>query len=154
MTSPLLKRSAFTLVEIMIVIGIIGLLAALSVPMHSRLKRKTVSTTFHNDLKTICDAINLHAMEKGRLPADGGGGLHEDLREYLGSSIDPTKRTPIGGTWVWVLGGDGTSGSLEVRNHTVHTDQLENIDSLIDDGNLGTGLLVTSGQTVKFAVRQ
>lgn len=57
------KRSGFTLVEIMIVVAIIALLAAIAVPGFLRARKRAQGTTMKNDLRLIDAAKDQYAIE-------------------------------------------------------------------------------------------
>lgn len=59
----LCEDQAFTLVEIMIVVAIIGLLAALSVPSFIKNRKQSQGRRIMNDARQIDAAINAWAME-------------------------------------------------------------------------------------------
>jgi len=58
-------RSAFTLVEIMIVVAIIGLLAALAVPGFVRARKQSQGRRIINDARQMDAAIDQWALEVG-----------------------------------------------------------------------------------------
>jgi len=58
-------QQAFTLVEIMIVVAIIGLLAALSIPSFIKDRKQSQGRRIMNDVRQIDAAINAWAMEVG-----------------------------------------------------------------------------------------
>jgi len=60
------KRSGFTLVEIMIVVAIIALLAAIAVPGFLRARKRSQASKILNDLRMIDSAIDQYAIETGR----------------------------------------------------------------------------------------
>lgn len=63
------RSDAFTLVEIMIVLAIIGLLATLLIPSFIKVRQQSQGRRIVNDVRTIDAAINCWAMEVG--VADG-----------------------------------------------------------------------------------
>ena len=58
-------RCAFTLVEIMIVVAIIGLLAAIAIPSYLKARATSQANACINNLKQIESAVNQMAMERG-----------------------------------------------------------------------------------------
>ena len=57
------KNRGFTLVEIMIVVAIIALLAAIAVPGFLRARKRSQGTTIKNDLRLIDAAVDQYAIE-------------------------------------------------------------------------------------------
>lgn len=55
--------AGFTLVEIMIVVAIIGLLAAIAIPNFARARKRAQATTTLNDLRIVDEAKNQFALE-------------------------------------------------------------------------------------------
>jgi prepilin-type N-terminal cleavage/methylation domain-containing protein len=68
-TKPL-HRAAFTLVEIMIVVAIIGLLAAIAIPNFVRARATAQANACINNMRQIDGAINQWALENGKQSAD------------------------------------------------------------------------------------
>ena len=64
------KRAGFTLVEIMIVVAIIALLAAIAVPGFLRARKRSQATKILNDLRMIDAAVDQYAIETGRKTGD------------------------------------------------------------------------------------
>ena len=59
-------RSAFTLVEIMIVVAIIGLLAALAIPGFVKARKQSQGRRIMNDTRQMDAAIDQWALETGQ----------------------------------------------------------------------------------------
>src|SRR5258707_9114607 len=59
------SKSAFTLVEIMIVVAIIGLLAALAVPGFVKARKQSQGRRILNDCRQMDAAIDQWALENG-----------------------------------------------------------------------------------------
>jgi prepilin-type N-terminal cleavage/methylation domain-containing protein len=64
------KRGGFTLVEIMIVVAIIALLAAIAVPGFLRARKRSQASKILNDLRMIDAAVDQYAIETGRSTDD------------------------------------------------------------------------------------
>ena len=64
------KRAGFTLVEIMIVVAIIALLAAIAVPGFLRARKRSQASKILNDLRMIDAAIDQYAIENGKKTGD------------------------------------------------------------------------------------
>jgi prepilin-type N-terminal cleavage/methylation domain-containing protein len=66
-------RNAFTLVEIMIVVAIIALLAAIAVPGFLRARKRSQASRILNDLRMIDSAVDQYAIETNRKTNDPVG---------------------------------------------------------------------------------
>jgi prepilin-type N-terminal cleavage/methylation domain-containing protein len=60
------RRGGFTLVEIMIVVAIIALLAAIAVPGFLRARKRSQASRILNDLRMIDSAVDQYAIETNR----------------------------------------------------------------------------------------
>ena len=61
------RRGGFTLVEIMIVVAIIALLAAIAVPGFLRARKRSQASRILNDLRLIDSAVDQYAIENNKL---------------------------------------------------------------------------------------
>jgi prepilin-type N-terminal cleavage/methylation domain-containing protein len=83
------RHSAFTLVEIMIVVAIIALLAAIAVPGFLRARKRSQASRIINDLRLIDSAVDQYAIETNRASgfsvgtADWTNYLKKDTNLYL-----------------------------------------------------------------------
>src|SRR5881394_2923077 len=75
------NRGGFTLVEIMIVVALIALLAAIAVPNFLRARKRAQATRILDDLRLIDGALDLYATENSK--SDGDIATWADLQPYL-----------------------------------------------------------------------
>lgn len=139
---PLRRQTAFTLVEIMVVVVIIGLLAAIAIPAINRVKERSLASRMINDLRQIEAAFQRYALENGGWPPPGAPGVEPaGMDGYLPNCY--TQTTAVGGNFSW-------SGSPNNRIYLISTPAaaqpiMQRVDELIDDGNLATGNFKTTG---------
>jgi prepilin-type N-terminal cleavage/methylation domain-containing protein len=69
-TSVSPHRAGFTLVEIMIVVAILGLLAAIAIPNYVHARAKSQATACINNLRQIDSAVQQFCMETGKRAGD------------------------------------------------------------------------------------
>jgi prepilin-type N-terminal cleavage/methylation domain-containing protein len=82
MFKPLARsRAGFTLVEIMIVVAIIALLAAIAVPGFLRARKRAQASKILNDLRLIDSAVDQYAIETAR--STGSAVAVSDWTNYL-----------------------------------------------------------------------
>lgn len=90
------SQKGFTLVEIMIVVVIIGLLAAMAIPAFNKVRETSQAKTCVNNLRQISSAKDQYALENGRSGTDTVA-----LASLVGPTeyIKATPNCPSGGTY-------------------------------------------------------
>ena len=74
-------RAGFTLVEIMVVIAIIALWAAIAVPGYQRSRKRTQASRSLEELRILDYAVHQYAVETGKRA--GTSVLFNDIKPYL-----------------------------------------------------------------------
>ena len=87
------RQAGFTLIELMVVVSIIGVLAAIAVVQVKNMKRKAVEAALKKDLHDMREAIDNFYADKQHNPAD----LNELVPKYI-RKIPPD---PITGQADW-----------------------------------------------------
>ena len=82
-----IRRRAFTLVEIMIVVAIIGLLAAIAIPNFVKARKTAQGNACINNLRQIDSAIQQFALENNK--KDDYQATTDDVRAYMRNNEMP-----------------------------------------------------------------
>jgi type IV pilus assembly protein PilA len=138
------QQAAFTLVEIMIVVVIIGLLAAIAIPAFKRVTIKSQATTIVNNLRQFEAALNQYALENGGWPVDAASG---SLPAGMSAANFPAAawlggvKAAGGGLYDWDFNVDGiTAGIVILIDPSNNADPVwAAVDQIMDDGNTATG---------------
>src|SRR5204862_373273 len=80
------KHAGFTLVEIMIVVAIIALLAAIAVPGFLRARKRSQASKILNDLRMIDAAVDQYAIETNKKSNDVVGTAIGRVMSFLARS--------------------------------------------------------------------
>jgi prepilin-type N-terminal cleavage/methylation domain-containing protein len=142
---------AFTLVEIMIVVVIIGLLAAMAIPAFARVQQSSRNARFISDLRTFAQAFETYAMKNGQWPPNAGSGVvPAGMSGEFKDAAWTTTKNSIGGRWNWDRNNFGGIAVISVANATASDAQMQRVDAQIDDGDLGTGQFQKNGGRFVF----
>ena len=110
------RRSAFTLVEIMIVVAIIGLLAAIAIPNFIKAREASQKNACIANLRQIDGAKNTWALEQKKVNTDTPGDA-----DLFGATLYIREKPacPANGTYTLGAVSDRPSCSLSASGHTI-----------------------------------
>ena len=105
-------RKGFTLVEIMIVVAIIGLLAAIAIPNFVKARKTAQGNACVNNLRQIDAAVQQYALEHNSKDEDAISS--EEVRKYMRNEEMP--KCPTGNTPYNLAGTVGAIPSVTCPN--------------------------------------
>lgn len=123
----------------MVVVVIIGLLAAIALPAMARVKRNSQNARFISDLRTFAQGFETYSLKNGAWPPDGTprvlpAGMSGEIKDTAWA-----QDTVLGGQWDWDYQQFGITAGISIYQPTVDAEQMLEIDRKIDDGDLSTG---------------
>lgn len=133
------KSDAFTLLEILIVVILLGVLAAIVIPQFVDQSEAVEQAAFFTSMKNIASAMNqFRAANGGAFPPDRNPAqCPAGFAPYL--QMNWATEKPLGGQWDWDKGVFGVTAGISVYLPSKSATYMREIDSKFDDGNLNTG---------------
>ena len=134
------SRSAFTLVEIMIVVAILADLAVIALPAFIRSRNMAQNTKYVSDLRTGAGAFEMYAAENNNYPpTTAAGQIPAGMTVYM-RGFPWTSTNSLGGEWSWALSYANTTASVVTTFPTAMDEvRMTDVDTRFDNGVLASG---------------
>jgi prepilin-type N-terminal cleavage/methylation domain-containing protein len=147
---------AFTLLEIMIVVILLGIIAAIVIPRFADATEESERATFVSNLGYYARQFEYYKIKNGDYPPGAASGvLPAELVGYIRVE-DFERPTPIGGVWDVEFDDNGVHSAVGVHFNGVGATQddayMTSIDTMFDDGDLTTGLFRKLGANLYYYV--
>ena len=141
------KHRGFTIVELLIVIVVIAILAAISIVAYNGIQVRAKASQLATDLRNISTTVQQYEIDNGSLPCFDH--LWDDTQEISWAApYMKWPRNPAGNRYHFEHFNTATSVSISIQN--LGADLAQQLDSSIDNGDLASGTVQGNGSRLEY----
>ena len=142
-------NSAFTMVELMIVVGVIAVIVGIAIPSWMRTRETAQATALINEIRNNVDAFQTYASEQNGVPPTAPfQQIPAGMGPYMPKNSTWTGSPQGGGYWCWLnlsAPVNGFTNFVAVYNSGLSQSAIQQIANDLDGGNLSNGAFTTTG---------